>query len=160
MKAQDPILVSMLMLTMVASGVNAKSPSPKSIGDTNADVIVPSPPASSVVLSGLLMEGYRVLPHDMVIHGELEHKQRYLYLHLKRPIDVISDHPPHYSVFHQYDIQAVGAPLDQAKSLIGHLVIITGSMPAPGGIVGGPDWEPFPLTISARKIREGTPRVK
>lgn len=123
------------------------------VSDTTATIVAPSPPASSVTLTGILRRGYMVYRHGVFVHGQTEQKQQYYFLHLARPIDVRApiDSPPHYGVSHQYDIQVVG-PLPYSK-IIDRCVTIIGTMPAPGGVEGGPDWQPFPLTISANSAR-------
>lgn len=118
--------------------------------DSAATVVVPSPPAPSVTLTGTLHRGYVTPRVPAFVHGHEERIERYLFLHLDRPIDVfMTDRNDQYTypVVHQYDVQVVG-PTGLLDSLVSHCVTITGSMPPAGNMAGAsPDWQPFPLTI-------------
>lgn len=111
-------------------------------------MVVPSPPAKAVTLTGIVRRGHIAWPGGVFVHGHHESSQQYLFLHLSVPIDVlkvVSSRAPHWPVMHQYDIQLAGP--DSIRAFVGQCVTATGMMASPGGIEGGPDWQPFPLTM-------------
>jgi hypothetical protein len=122
------------------------------IGDSAATTL--SWFAAKITLLGTLRVGYRILPHAVVIHGAPETKQRYLYLHLERPIDVIDARMAYRSVFHQYDIQVIAHDVEPTRleRSIGHRVALTGTFADPGYQPGSPDWQPFPLTMFVNAV--------
>lgn len=105
--------------------------------------------AKNVTLAGTLEVGYRILPQPVLIHGAPEKRQRYIYLHLDRPIDLMDPQAYYKSIFHQYDIQVIPDNLnpETLNKLIGKRVVIKGQFADPGYDSGSPDWEPFPSTI-------------
>lgn len=162
--------ISLVLVTALATATcltcSAGATSAPHVRDSAAAVIVSSPSGTRITLSGTLMVGYKVLPTAVIVHGKPVRKQRYLYLHLTKPIDFIDVQTTWKSIFHQYDIQVIdgSSTLDANEaaslsrtmnSLVGKPVLVSGRLAPPGYNPGSPDWEPFPLTIFINTIGLG-----